>query len=145
LRCDYLILAPFRYWNNLWKPLGSIATPVVAQRIIKISARFQCEKSVESATNLGAAAMTNSDIQVKELLAMNVGVLNDDGRLEAAITLEEFLRVARSQGVFFHTKAPPGEIKFDLTISNTGDIIGKVEDWRKKQRKKVEVTGVVFG
>jgi hypothetical protein len=89
--------------------------------------------------------MTNSDIQLKELSAVSVGVLNDDGRLESTITLEEFLRVAKSQSVFFHTKAPPGEIKFDLTISNTDDIIGKVEDWRKQQRKRVEVSGLVFG
>jgi hypothetical protein len=125
--------------------MGKIATPIVAQRIIKISIRFRRENSAKSVANPGAAVMTSSDIQVKELSAINVGVLNDDGRLEAAITLEEFLRVARSQSVFFHTKAPPGEIKFDLMISNTDNIIGKVEDWRKKQRKKVEVTGVVFG
>jgi hypothetical protein len=125
--------------------MGKIATPIVAQRIIKILARFQREKSVESEANLGAAAMTNSDIQVKELSAINVGVLNDDGRLEATITLEEFLRVARSQSVFFHTNAPPGEIKFDLTVSNIDNIIGKVDDWRKQQRKRVEVSGVVFG
>src|SRR6202166_3527516 len=105
--------------------MGKIATPIVAQRIIKILARFQREKSVESEANLGAAAMTNSDIQVKELSAINVGV-NDDGRLEATITLEEFLRVARSQSVFFHTNAPPGEIKFDLTVSNIDNVIGKV-------------------
>ena len=89
--------------------------------------------------------MTNSDIQVKELSAFNVGVLNDDGRLEATITLEEFLRVARSQSVFFHTNAPPGEIKFDLTVSNIDNVIGKVEDWRKQQRKRAKVSGVVFG
>jgi hypothetical protein len=104
--------------NNVWKPLGSIATPIVAQRIIKISTRFRRENSAKSVANLGAAVMTNSDFQVKELSAINVGVLNEDGRLEATITLEEFLRVARSQSVFFHTNAPPGEIKFDLTIKH---------------------------
>jgi hypothetical protein len=53
--------------------------------------------------------------------------------------------VARSQSVFFHTNAPPGEIKFDLTVSNIDNIIGKVEDWRKQQPKRVEVSGMVFG
>jgi len=34
-----------------------------------------------------------------------------------------------------------GDIDFDLTISNTDNIIAKVADWRKQQ--KIEVRGAV--
>ena len=65
------------------------------------------------------------------LSSINVGVINDEGRLEAVITLEDFLRVAKSQHIFVHTNAPHREIDFDLTISNTDNIIAKVADLRK--------------
>ena len=90
----------------------------------------------------GATIMTNT--QIETLSAINVGVVNDEGCLEATITLAEFLRVAKSQHIYVHTNASRGEIDFDLTVSNTDNIIGKVEEWRKRQQKKVEVTGVVF-
>jgi len=34
-----------------------------------------------------------------------------------------------------HTNAPRGEIDFDLTTSNTDNIIAKVADWRKQQQQ----------
>ena len=78
--------------------------------------------------------MTNTPVEA--LSAINVGVIKEEGRLEATITLEEFLRVA-------HTNAR-GEINFDLTISNTDNIIDKVKEWREQQEKKIEVAGVVL-
>ena len=98
--------------------------------------------SVNCEQLFGATMMTNT--QIETLSAINVGVVNDEGCLEATITLEEFLRVAKSQHIYVHTNASRGEIDFDLTVSNTDNIIGKVEEWRKRQQKKVEVTGVVF-
>ncbi len=56
--------------------------------------------------------MTNTPIEA--LSAINVGVVNDQGLLEAVITLEEFVRVAKSQHIYMHTNAPRGEIDFDL-------------------------------
>ena len=38
--------------------------------------------------------MTNTPTEA--LAAINVGVINDEGSLEAVITLEEFVRVARA-------------------------------------------------
>ena len=77
--------------------------------------------------------MTNTPIEA--LSAINVGVINDEGSLEAVITLEEFVRVAKSQHIYMHTNAPRGEIDFDLTTSNTDNIIAKVADWRKQQQQ----------
>ena len=77
--------------------------------------------------------MTNTPIEA--LSAINVGVINDEGSLEAVITLEEFVRVARSQHIYMHTNAPRGEIDFDLTTSNTDNIIAKVADRRKQQQQ----------
>ena len=87
--------------------------------------------------------VTNTDIHTASLSAIKITVINEEGRSEATITLEEFLRVAKSQPIFFHTNAPPGEIEFNLTISNNGNIIGKVEEWRRRQPKRVEVSGIV--
>ena len=64
--------------------------------------------------------MTNTDIQTATLSAIKIVVINEEGRSEGTITLEEFLRVAKSQPIFFRTNAPPGEKEFNLTISNTG-------------------------
>jgi hypothetical protein len=77
--------------------------------------------------------MTNTPIEA--LSAINVGVVNDQGLLEAVITLEEFVRVAKSQHIYMHTNAPRGEIDFDLTTSNTDNIIAKVADRRKQQQQ----------
>jgi hypothetical protein len=84
--------------------------------------------------------MTNTPIEA--LSAINVGVVNDQGLLEAVITLEEFVRVAKSQHIYMHTNAPRGEIDFDLTTSNTDNIIAKVANWRKEQQKNVTMAGV---
>ena len=84
--------------------------------------------------------MTNTPIEA--LSAINVGVVNDQGLLEAVITLEEFVRVAKSQHIYMHTNAPRGEIDFDLTTSNTDNIIAKVADWRKEQQQDVTMAGV---
>ena len=78
--------------------------------------------------------MTNTPVEA--LSAINVGVIKEEGRLEATITLEEFLRVAKSQHICAHTNAR-GEINFDLTISNTDNIIDKVKEWREQQEKKI--------
>ena len=77
--------------------------------------------------------MTNTPIEA--LSAINVGVINDEGSLEAIITLEEFVRVAKSQHIYMHTNAPRGKIDFDLTTSNTDNIIAKVADWREQQQQ----------
>ena len=77
--------------------------------------------------------MTNTPTEA--LAAINVGVINDEGSLEVVITLEEFVRVARSQHIYMHTNAPRGEIDFDLTTSNTDNIVAKVADWRKQQQQ----------
>ena len=77
--------------------------------------------------------MTHTPIEA--LSAINVGVINDEGSVEAVITLEEFVRVARSQHIYMHTNAPRGEIDFDLTTSNTDNIITKIADWRKQQQQ----------
>ena len=77
--------------------------------------------------------MTNTPIEA--LSAINVGVINDEGILEAVITLEELVRVAKSQHIYMHTNAPRGEIDFDLSTSNTDNIIAKVADRRKQQQK----------
>jgi hypothetical protein len=77
--------------------------------------------------------MTNTPTEA--LAAINVSVINDEGSVEAVITLEEFVRVARSQHIYMHTNAPRGEIDFDLTTSNTDNIIDKVQDWRKQQQQ----------
>ena len=84
--------------------------------------------------------MTNTPIEA--LSAINVSVVNDQGLLEAVVTLEEFVRVAKSQHIYMHTNAPRGEIDFDLTISNTDNIIAKVANWRKEQQKNVTMAGV---
>jgi hypothetical protein len=84
--------------------------------------------------------MTNT--QIETLSTINVSVINKEGSLEATIALEEFLRVAKSQHIYLHTKASRGEIDFDLTISNADNIIAKVADWRKQQ--KIEVRGAVL-
>jgi hypothetical protein len=89
--------------------------------------------------------MTETDIQTASLSAIKIGVINEQGRIEATITFEEFLRLAKSRPIFFHKNAPPGAINFDLTISNTDNIIGKVDEWRKQQQKRVEVTGIMVG
>ena len=81
--------------------------------------------------------MTNTSVEA--LSAINVGVINDEGSLEAVITLEEFVRVAKSQHIYMHTNAPRGEIDFDLTTSNTDNIIAKVADWRKHSSKMAVV------
>ena len=83
--------------------------------------------------------MTNTPIEA--LSAINVGVVNDQGLLEAVITLEEFVRVAKSQHIYMHTDAPRGEIDFDLTTSNTDNNIAKVANWRKEQQKNVTMAG----
>jgi hypothetical protein len=85
--------------------------------------------------------MTNTQIETPSTI--NVGVINKEGSLEATITLEEFLRFAKSQHIYFHTNAPRGELDFDLTISNTDNVIDKAQEWRKQQQRKIEVTGVV--
>ena len=77
--------------------------------------------------------MTHTPIEA--LSAINVGVINDEGSAEAVITLEEFVRVARSQHIYMHTNPPRGEIDFDLTTSNTDNIIAKVAAWRKQQQQ----------
>ena len=87
--------------------------------------------------------MTNTPIEA--LSAINVGIINDEGSLEAVITLEEFVRVAKSQHIYMHTNAPRGEIDFDLTTSNTDNIIAKVADWRKQQQQDDRGGPVSFG
>ena len=59
--------------------------------------------------------MTNTPIEA--LSAIKISIINDEGSLEATITLEEFLRFAKSQHLYFHTNAPRGELDFELTIS----------------------------
>jgi len=86
--------------------------------------------------------MTNT--QVGTLSTISVGVINEQGTIEATITFEEFLRFAKSQNIYFRTNAPPGELDFDLTISNTDNIIDKVHEWRKQQPRNIEVTGVIL-
>lgn len=49
-----------------------------------------------------------TDAPIEALSAINVGVINAEGSLEAVITLEEFVRVARSQHIYMHTNAPRG-------------------------------------
>ena len=83
-----------------------------------------------------------TDAPIEALSAINVGVVNDEGLLEAVITLEEFVRVAKSQHIYMHTNAPRGEIDFDLTTSNTDNIIAKVADWREQQQEKVKISEV---
>jgi hypothetical protein len=85
--------------------------------------------------------MTSTPIDA--LSAINVGVINEQGTLEATISFEEFLRFAKSQHIYFHTNAPSGELDFDLTISNTDNVIDKVQEWRKQRQRNIEVTGVV--
>jgi hypothetical protein len=70
--------------------------------------------------------MTNTPTEA--LRAIIVGVINEQGTLETTITFEEFLRFAKSQHIYFHTNAPRGELDFDLTISNTDNIIHKVQE-----------------
>ena len=72
---------------------------------------------------------------IEALSAIKISVINDEGSLEATITLEEFLRFAKSQHLYFHTNAPRGELDFELTISNTDNIINKVQYWRKQQQQ----------
>jgi len=86
--------------------------------------------------------MTNT--QVGTLSTISVGVINEQGTIEATITFDEFLRFAKSQNIYFRTNAPPGELDFDLTISNTDNIIDKVQEWRKQQPRNIEVTGVIL-
>ena len=86
--------------------------------------------------------MTNT--QVGTLTTISVGLINEQGTIEATITFEEFLRFAKSQNIYFHTNAPRGELDFDLTISNTDNIIDKVQEWRKQQPRNIEVTGVIL-
>jgi hypothetical protein len=69
--------------------------------------------------------MTNATIEA--LSAINVGVITEQGTLEATITFEEILRFAKSQHIYMYTKAPRGEIDFDLTTSNTDNIIATAE------------------
>ena len=45
--------------------------------------------------------MTSTPIDA--LSAINVGVINEQGTLEATISFEEFLRFAKSQHIYFHT------------------------------------------
>jgi hypothetical protein len=75
------------------------------------------------------------DTPVEALSAINVSVINDEGSVEAVITLEELVRVAKSQHIYMHTKAPRGVIDFDLITSNTDNLIAKVEDWRKQKKQ----------
>jgi hypothetical protein len=112
--------------------------PIVRRLILKY---LHGEIWIGTLTAQWAAMMTNATIEA--LAAINVGVINIEGRLEGIITLEEFVRIAKSQHVFMHTNAKQGEIGFDLSVSNTGNIIAKVEAWRKQQRKNIDVTGVV--
>jgi hypothetical protein len=53
--------------------------------------------------------MIMTDTPIEALSAINVSVINDEGSVEAVITLEELVRVAKSQHIYMHTKAPPGE------------------------------------
>jgi hypothetical protein len=84
-----------------------------------------------------------TSLKIGALAAINVGVINEKGAIETTITLEEFLRVAKSQHIYFHSNAPCGELDFDLTVSKSDDLIAKVNEWRKRRQKKVEVTGIV--
>jgi hypothetical protein len=61
-----------------------------------------------------------------------------------ALSNQQLLRLAKSQHIYFHTNAPRGELDFDLTISNTDNVIDKVQEWRKQQQRNIEVTGVLF-
>ena len=56
--------------------------------------------------------------------------------------MEEFFRVAKSQHIYFHSNAPRGELDFDLTVSRSDDLVAKLSEWRKQQ-KKIEVTGIL--
>ena len=82
-------------------------------------------------------------LKIGALAAINVGVINEKGAIETTITLEEFLRVAQSQHIYFHSNAPSGELDFDLTVSRSDDLIAKVNEWRKQQSKKIVVTGII--
>jgi hypothetical protein len=84
-----------------------------------------------------------TSLNVGALAAINVGVINDKGALETTITLEEFLRVAQSQHIYFHSNAPSGEMDFDLTVSRSDDLIAKVNEWRKQRSRKIVVTGII--
>jgi hypothetical protein len=83
-----------------------------------------------------------TSLNIGALSAINIGVINDKGALETTITLEEFFRVAKSQHIYFHSSAPRGELHFDLTVSKGDDLIAKVNEWRKRRQKTVEVTGI---
>ena len=83
-----------------------------------------------------------NSLNIGALSAINIAVINDKGALETTITLEEFFRVAKSQHIYFHSNAPRGELDFDLTVSKSDDLIAKVNEWRKRRQKKVEVTGI---
>ena len=97
--------------------------------------------SVNQQQSFWATMMTNT--QIETLSTINVGVINEEGSLEATITFEEFLRFAKSQHIYFHTNAPRGQLDFDLTISNTDNVIDKVQEWRKQQQRNIEVSGVL--
>ena len=73
---------------------------------------------------------------IDALSAINVGVINEQGTLEATISFEEFSRSAKSQHIYFHNNAPRGELDFDLTISNTDNVIDKVQEWRKRRAEE---------
>ena len=84
-----------------------------------------------------------TSLKIGALAAINVGVINEKGAIETTITLEKFLRVAKSQHIYFHSNAPRGELDFDLTVSRSDDLIAEVNEWRKQQSKKIVVTGIV--
>ena len=82
-----------------------------------------------------ADPITNTSIE--PLSAIKVGIIDEeDGAVLDVITLEELVRTANSQEIWMRNFAGFGEVEFELTVSNSDNLVNKVAYWRNQQRKE---------
>ena len=70
------------------------------------------------------------------LKAVNIGILNKNGRVFQVITLEELARVGCSQPLNMHNYGRFGEVEYEFTISDADNVSKKVAYWRERQEEQ---------
>jgi len=70
------------------------------------------------------------------LKAIKIGIVNKNGSVDHVITLEELARVGSSQPLQMHNYANFGEVEYEFTIPDAGNISGKVAYLREQQEEQ---------
>jgi hypothetical protein len=87
--------------------------------------------------NLEDAILSTNADPLKEI---NIGIIEERGRVLEAITLEELARMGNNQLLNMHNYATFGDVEYEFTISDADNLCAKVGFLRKQQKKLTETS-----